>query len=261
MATYTIKPLQVGTISYYRGAFSGNQDHYKEREDFPVLIFLIEGNGRKILVDTGGGDPATMESMRKSYHGPGITRTPEQAPDAALRAIGVEPEEIDTVIITHLHWDHCYNNQLFPQAEFIVQTKEVLNAVNPLPKFKVTYETFYTGVVPPWARQETKWKFVDGDYELCEGIKLLLMPGHSLGLQGVLIDTEKGQYLLPSDAVPLWDCIAKIDEGIYGLSSLCANVDMFYATFDRMRDLHMNHGVEILPSHDFITLEHAVYPE
>ncbi len=259
MGTYTIKPLQVGKISYYRGAFTSDQEKYKEREDFPVLIFLIEGEGRKILVDTGSGDP-TLESMKVSYHGPGIGRTPEQAPDAALRATGVEPSEIDTVIMTHLHWDHCYNNQLFPQANFYVQRKELLNAVDPLPKFKVTYETFYTGVVPPWARQATKWKVVDGDYQLCDGIRLLLMPGHSLGLQGVLVDTQKGQYLLPSDAVPLQDCIARLDEGIYAMSGLCADIQAFYNTFELMRTLHKDQGVHILPSHDFLTLEHSVYP-
>jgi hypothetical protein len=59
MTTYTIRPLKVGSILYYRGAFSSNQDHYKEREEFPVLIFLIVRRSRKILVDTGCGDPST----------------------------------------------------------------------------------------------------------------------------------------------------------------------------------------------------------
>ena len=260
MANYTIRPIKVGSISYYRGAFTSNQEKYKEREEFPVLIFLIEGNGRKILVDTGSGDPA-LESMKVSYHGPGITRKPEEAPDEALRLLGIQPEEIDTVIMTHLHWDHCYNNHLFPQADFYVQKKELFDAVCPLPKFKTTYETFYTGVVPPWARQATKWKVIDGDYDLCEGIKLLLITGHSLGLQGVLVDTEKGQYFLPSDAVPLYDCIARLAEGEYAMSGLCADIVGFYNTFDRMRDMQVNHGVKILASHDFITLEHSIYPD
>ena len=260
MANYTIRPIKVGSISYYRGAFTSNQEKYKEREEFPVLIFLIEGNGRKILVDTGSGDPA-LESMKVSYHGPGITRKPEEAPDEALRLLGIQPEEIDTVIMTHLHWDHCYNNHLFPQADFYVQKKELFDAVCPLPKFKTTYETFYTGVVPPWARQATKWKVIDGDYDLCEGIKLLLIPGHSLGLQGVLVDTEKGQYFLPSDAVPLYDCIARLAEGEYAMSGLCADIVGFYNTFDRMWDMQVNHGVKILASHDFITLEHSIYPD
>ena len=259
MNEFIIRPIKVGKISYYRGAFTSNQEEYKQREDFPVLIFLIEGNGRKILFDTGSGDPK-MESMQKSYHGPGIERKPEEAPDVALRALGVQPSEIDTVIMSHLHWDHCYNNHLFPQADFYIQKDELLSAVCPLPKFKVTYETFYTGVIPPWAKQNTKWQVNDGDYKLCDGIDLLKLPGHSLGLQGALINTKAGKFLLASDAVPLKECVAKIDDGIYGMSSLCADINAFYATFDRMRRLHKEDNVEILASHDFITLEHSVYP-
>lgn len=259
MAAYTIRPVKVGSISYYRGAFTSNQELYKEREEFPILIFLIEGNNRKILVDTGGGDPSE-ESMKISFHGSGITRKAEEEPTQALKCLGVHPEEIDTVIMTHLHWDHCYNNHLFPQAEFYVQKREMMNAVCPLPKFKTTYETFCTGVIPPWARQNTMWKIIDGDYVLCEGIKLLFMPGHSLGLQGVLVDTEKGQYLLPSDAVPLFECIAGLKQREYAMSGLCADIEAFYRTFDLMRYLQIDCGVKILASHDFLTLEHKVYP-
>lgn len=259
MAYYTIRPIKAGSISYYRGAFTSNQEQYKEREEFPVLIFLLEGNNKKILVDTGGGDPSE-ESMKQSFHGPGITRKKEEAPDEALRLLGIAPEEIDMVVVTHLHWDHCYNNHMFPQAEFYVQKREMMEAACPLPKFKTTYETFYTGVVPPWARQNTKWRVIDGDYELCEGIKLLLMPGHSGGLQGVLVDTEQGQYLLASDAVPLYDCIAGLERREYAMSGLCADMEAFYRTFELMRHLQADCGVRILASHDFLTLEHEMYP-
>ena len=56
------------------------------------------------------------------------------APDEALRLLGICPKEIDTVIMSHLHWDHCYNNHLFPQADFYIQKKEMMSAVCPLPK-------------------------------------------------------------------------------------------------------------------------------
>ena len=117
--------------------------------------------GRNILVDTGGGDPKS-ENILLSGHAKTI-RNPDERPDKALIKIGIRPEEIDTVILTHLHWDHCYNNHLFPQAEFVVQKKELITAVDPLPKFKTMYETFATGLVPPWARQRTKWRIIDGD--------------------------------------------------------------------------------------------------
>ena len=112
-ATYTIKPIKVGSILYYRGAFNSNQDQYKEKEWFPVLTFLIEGNGHKIMVDTGCGNPA-MGSMKRCFHGPS-EQLPDQVPDAALRKLGVDPSEIDTVILTHLHWDQQLQQPDVPQ--------------------------------------------------------------------------------------------------------------------------------------------------
>ena len=162
--------------------------------------------------------------------------------------------------MSHLHWDHCYNNHLFPQADFYIQKKEMMSAVCPLPKFKTTYETFYTGVIPPWARQANKWKVIDGNYELCDGIQLLLLPGHSQGLQGVLVDTGNGKYLLPSDAVPLYDCIAGLEFKEYAMSGLCADIEAFYETFELMYHLYVDYGVKILASHDFLTLNHSIYP-
>ena len=252
MKCYTIKPLKVGSIMYYRGVFSSNQDHYKEKEEFPVIMFLIEGNGETILVDTGCGDPDT-ESMKRSYHGES-SRPLQEAPKQVLRAAGIEPENIKKVIITHLHWDHCYNNHLFPDAEFYLQKKELLNAVAPLPKFEITYEAFTTGVVPPWARQDTKWRLLDGDCEIAEGIQLVHIPGHTPGLQGVLVQTEKGPYFLASDMVPLYD---NIQGDNFAVSGLCADLALYYESIEKVKGLH----AVVIPSHDYLTLAHNCFPD
>lgn len=248
---YTITPLKAGSLFYYRGGFTSNQEEYKSQEEFPVIVFLISGNGEHILVDTGGGDPAS-EDMIRARHVKSI-RAPDERPDRALAKLGVRPEDIGTVILSHLHWDHCYNNDLFPAAEFIVQKREMIAAVSPLPKFALSYETFSAGLVPPWARQRTKWRVVDGDVKLRDGIELLLLPGHTPGLQGVLVETVSGPALLASDAVPLYECIEDIDSGDYHLSSLCENLADFYKTFDKLRELKAS-GVKIIASHDAETL-------
>ncbi len=251
MEEYKVTPIKVGSLFYYRGGFTSNQEEYKTKEEFPILIFLVEGSTRKILVDTGGGDPEEM----KQYGHALCKREKEERPDLALRKNGVDPKEIDTVIMTHLHWDHCYNNHLFSEAEFIVQKKELLNAVCPLPKFRNMYETFDTGVIPPWARQGSKWKIIDGDQTLCDGIHLLLLPGHTPGLQGVLVNTAEGECLQASDAVPLYECIEGLQQEKYGISSLCDNLGDFYHTFDRLRELQEKEKVKIIASDDFLTLK------
>jgi glyoxylase-like metal-dependent hydrolase (beta-lactamase superfamily II) len=76
-------------------------------------MFYVEGGGRRIMVDTGCSDP----DWATRYHKP-FVRTPEQEPLRALQSAGVDPATIDTVVVTHLHWDHCYNQELFTNAKF-----------------------------------------------------------------------------------------------------------------------------------------------
>ncbi len=109
---YSIIPLKVGSLLYYRGAFTGKADQYAGMENFPIIAFLIQGEGKNILVDTGGGDP---EDPNMQIH-KNVYRPIEERPDNALRAVGVDPASIQTVILTQLHWDHCYNNHLFPPS-------------------------------------------------------------------------------------------------------------------------------------------------
>lgn len=253
MATFSVTPLQVGTIGMYRGTFTSDPAQMEHLEDFPVLVFLLQGEGRTILVDTGSGDPEDHELMPKYVHSCPAWRTPGQRPDRALESIGVDPASVDTVIMTHLHWDHCYNNHLFPQAEFVVQAEEMRYAVNPAPKKRTTYESFSLGMVPPWARQDTRWRLVDGEVDVCEGVHLVLLPGHTPSIQGVLVDTASGQVLLPSDAVPLYECLEGLGEGNYRISTLCDDPDLYRSTYDKLRALAAS-GVTIVPSHDFATL-------
>src|SRR5690554_6599606 len=83
-------------------------------EGITVYMFVIKGGEHPIIVDTGPPDP---EWIRK-HHAYEFKQTEEQSPEVALRNMGVDPEEVRTVILTHLHWDHCFNNHLFPNAHF-----------------------------------------------------------------------------------------------------------------------------------------------
>jgi glyoxylase-like metal-dependent hydrolase (beta-lactamase superfamily II) len=82
--------------------------------DFPLIAYYLEGGSYKIMVDTGGTPPDGIKWQP-------YFRTENESLDKALQGIGVSPEEIDIVILTHLHWDHASNNHLFPKARFIVR--------------------------------------------------------------------------------------------------------------------------------------------
>jgi glyoxylase-like metal-dependent hydrolase (beta-lactamase superfamily II) len=172
-------------------------------------------------------------------------RPKEQDLDAALAAIGVKPEAIDTVILTHLHWDHASNNGLFPKAKFYVQKLEYEQIGDPgvtdIPGFILTLV------------RRTQYELLDGDMEVCEGISVALTPGHTRGHQCVLVDTAAGNYIIGGDLVTLlenWNHDPKIPNGGY------YDLDVITESMKKMAGI----SGTMLPGHDFEVLKKKVYP-
>ena len=116
------------------------------------------------------------------------------------------------------------------------------------------YDSFLIGRTPPWAG--IRFDPVDGDVEVMEGLSLLLTPGHTPGMQTVVVEAESGRYLIPGDNVPLfeswegkppyWPHIP--DTHHYNLSDYFASYQKIEAT-----------GGRVLPSHDFKLFATPVY--
>ena len=108
--------------------------------DSPIIAYLIDAAGEWILVDTGA---CGVEQSEKYHHK--MTFTDDMKWDNLLRPFDISPKDIKTVINTHLHWDHCYNNDLFENAKIYVQKREVEFAINPVPSHYVYYEAMQMG--------------------------------------------------------------------------------------------------------------------
>lgn len=245
MAGFVIRPLHVGTVIRDKSVFTYLKN-MGQRIEVPLLAWLIEGNGRRILVDTGGHDPRVSE-----LHHP-YSRTSGQDPVAALKACGVGPEEIDTIILTHLHWDHASNIDLFPEARVIVQRKELNYAASPLPPHRWAYQLF-----PELGLGDEKYEIIDGDLQIEEGISVHLTPGHSPGLQGVSVRTSDRVYFIAGDNVPLLEMWQAKDH--YGVAhwpgSIHVDLRLYLESLARIESL----GDFILPSHDPCVLKHCEY--
>jgi glyoxylase-like metal-dependent hydrolase (beta-lactamase superfamily II) len=229
------------------------KDDSGERIDIAIPMFLIEGGEQKILVDTGICDPETT----LKYHGHILERKPDEDPVVGLRKAGVAPEDISIVINTHLHYDHCSNNYLFTNAKFFVQRKELAYAICPDPTLNVVYETGFAGFTPPWFKNLQNIVAVEGEFEVIPGVRLIPLPGHSPGLQGVLVDTEKGKYLLASDMVYLYESWRGNKTFPHIPAGQLLNLDECMASFAYMEKI----ADVVLPSHDPEIVKQGFYPE
>lgn len=252
-AVYTIIPLYYGRFPSYEKSVLQMMTGYGVKVDSPAMGYLVQGNGKNFLVDTG---PGKQEDLQKLHPGLEIDFPQEANVVNALAAVGLKPEDIDAVIFTHLHWDHCYNGEKFPGKPFYVQQAEVAYAMNPLEIHGNVYESPKAGMTPPWLCIADQLKIVQGDFELDDGVTLLLTPGHTPGGQCVLVDTAEGPYLLAGDTIMQyenWNGNGNLRH-LYSTS----HVDLydFEASLKRIETL----GAFILPGHDYKVFEHKSYP-
>ena len=194
METYRIYPICAGMFPDIEKSNLAYQKDAGTKLREPILMYLIKGRNLCMLVDTGGCDPSWAEK----YHHT-LIQTEDMQPTNAVRNLGVAPEDISIIVNTHLHWDHCSNNDKFPNAKIYVQKRELQFAVNPIPTQYTYYESTEIGMTPPWTRGMDRFIIVDGDYHLCDGIDLLLTPGHTPGFQCVSVNTTDGRFLIVSD--------------------------------------------------------------
>ena len=139
----------------------------------PILAHLIHHPDGPILVDTGVGDGS--ELIDELYQ-PTIVPVVH-----ALNAVGVDERDIVTIVNTHLHFDHCGQNDSLPHASVHVQAAEI----------EAARAEFYT--VPEWAEIEpVRRRVLDGDEEIAPGVRILSTPGHTPGHQSVLVDLTDG---------------------------------------------------------------------
>jgi N-acyl homoserine lactone hydrolase len=237
MTSLRIHPLHVGTMNRQITNFCHTLE--PQTIELPLIIWYIEGADKRILVDTGGGDPTPVHPKMKPY-----ARNQDQTIENALRKIGLTCDDIEIVIVSHLHWDHSAGNGLFKNAELIVQKEELKMAINPLP---ITAWTYFRDVV-----ENVKYSVISGDKEIAKGVQVILTPGHTYGLQGVLVQGEKRKLFISSDTLPLFK---NIQQKPYSASATYVDLKSYYATMKKIEDL----SAFIIPSHDFGVFEKEVY--
>jgi glyoxylase-like metal-dependent hydrolase (beta-lactamase superfamily II) len=189
----SIHPIKCGTLDSLKSSFTYRVDEAKEIT-IPVISFLItsgdQNEDRVILVDTGIREP----NEQGVVNGVGVSGGGPEPIIEELAKHSHEPADVDYVILTHLHHDHTSNNEIFSDAEFIIQRSELEAALDPLPPVESTYDDEVIASI-----EDLNVTLVDGDHRLTENIELLYTPGHTEGMQSVIVDTGNGVYGLISD--------------------------------------------------------------
>ena len=90
-----------------------------------------------------------------------------------------------------------------------MQSEEVRAAVDPIPTQRLAYEVGIPGLRPPWLEVFDRLEVVRGDLEVAGGVRVLLLPGPTPGLQGVLVETGTGRHLIASDGAPHGENLGK----------------------------------------------------
>ncbi|HMD13492.1 MAG TPA: N-acyl homoserine lactonase family protein, partial [Bacteroidota bacterium] len=204
----------------------------------PVPIWFIEGEDSKILIDTGLGDCEEIMRLQYAYGIDYVARkSKEQEILSALAAKGLKPEDIDIVILTHLHFDHIGNTDLFKNARFIVQKSEISMLISP-PRFATFYYREWSDKIMNISDRLVP---IEGNFKLTKSIELVRMGGHSPGQMAVFVKTEKGRVCIASDFLynytnlrqewpigPIWN----MDEWIRGLRFIKGEADIIVPNHD-----------------------------
>lgn len=211
-------------------------DNHDQPHEMDYFVWVLKSGGQIILVDTGYDE---AEARRRN-------RPIIREPAAALRGIGLKPEDITTLIVTHLHYDHAGGLNQFPNATIHLQAAEMVFATGPCMCHDTLRMPFSADHVCEAVKRLYSGRvlFHEGDSEVADGVTLHCIGGHSRGLQAVRVRTTSGWLCLASDAAHYY-------ENVFARKPFPIVVDLqnMLEGFDRIQAL-ASHRSLLIPGHD-----------
>ena len=198
--------------------------------EWPVHGFVVTHPGGAVLVDTGCGGP---DEVLNDW------RVVNRSVADALAGLDMTPADIDLVINTHLHFDHCGQNAVFSHAPCCVQRTELDRAKRESPDLDDWF-----------GFMNARWELLDGDIEILPGLSVITTPGHTVGHQCVVVATGGQADLLIGDAAYTPHQFAgPPDKDV--LPGQASNLVAWRGSLDRIRSLepdrvHFCHHTDII---------------
>jgi N-acyl homoserine lactone hydrolase len=236
MGVQALHALQNGFMGAPRALlFYG--EYEGERVQIPVACYLIRTGDTVILFDTGLSPRAVPGLLRNDP----LARFTE--PDLLvhrLARLGLGPDDVDLVVLSHLHFDHAGGIELFRRAELVVQQDEYAYAHYPAAFFAPFYYR------KNFDLPDRRWRLLEGDTELAPGITALRTDGHTPGHQSLLVELpETGPVILAGDA-----CYWQEHLDAERVPGVVWNPTLALHSIKRLKTLARLIGARVFPSHD-----------
>lgn len=222
---------------FYRG-------HLEAAEPLPIAyyVWLLAGRGRVVVVDAGFTPEVASRRGDRAYL---------RSPIETMGVLGIAAQDVDMLVLTHLHYDHTGFVGAFPRADVILQRRELQYWSGPMaqrgenphlvePDDIATVRALIAG---------ERGRLVDGDVEIAPDIHVHRVGGHTAGLQVVQVDHGGSTTVLASDASHFFDNI-----GADKPYSIVDHLPSMYEAFDWITERVRGDG-SIVPGHDPSVLE------
>jgi glyoxylase-like metal-dependent hydrolase (beta-lactamase superfamily II) len=237
---YEVIAVRYGTLTAHKSQLYHRYEAYGEADaevEMAYYFWILRAGGKTILVDTGF-DPAAAARRGRTCLCP---------PLEALSRVGVEPEAVSAVIVTHLHYDHIGNLDAFPHAEVVVPSREFefwTGTAAAHFQFAAHVEPREVALLAE-AKRAGRVRLTDGIEEIFDGITARCVGGHSPGQQVTVVSALAGDVVLASDAVHFYEEF-ELDRPF----GVIADLEQMYAAYDLLRELVAAEGAVLVPGHD-----------
>lgn len=236
LEAFKVYAIRYATVARHASENFIGGDPHERGMDMDYFVWVAISASKTWVIDTGFNQAAAAKRQRTFL----------RCPTAGLTLLGVDAATVDDVIVTHLHYDHIGNFDLFPTARFHLQDAELAYATGRYmtkPFFSGAYEV---DEVVAMVRNVYAGRVVfhAGDVELAPNISVHLIGGHTRGLQCVRLWTAAGWLVLASDASHY---LANMDEG--RPFPIVAEVTAMVDGWDKLRSLASD-PAKIIPGHD-----------